>query len=308
MTTYQTNTFFSQDGYKLFECAWRLAEPKASVVMVHGYSEHCGRYAHLAETLNEHGYDVFAFDQYGYGQSEGERAMPESFDVHARDITHMVKRVRQMTDKKRPVYLFAHSMGALCTLYALETAWLPVQGLVTSGVATRVGGNVPKPIQTVLKAVGKVASSVRLPTGPGGEVSRDPAVNVRFQADPYTYKGGVPLRVGMEFRRVGPYVETHIGRVTIPVNFMHGTADQIAAHQGSVYLYENVGSADKTLSLYPGMYHELVNEYEQDEVMADIVAWYDRQVETYQQARASHHQKRTKRKKAVTDDNPGKVG
>ncbi len=305
---HKTGTFYAQNGFKLFEQSWRIAAPKASVIIVHGYSEYSGRYTHVAEFMAAHGYDAFAFDQYGYGRSEGARAFPDSFDDHAQDIAHFARRVRQQTDKKLPVYMIAHSMGALLSLHALETLLVPIDGIVTTGAATRVGGNVPKPMQEVFKLMAKIKPEYRLHGDGGGEISRDPAVSVRFAADPHTYKAGIPLRTATEFGRVGPLVEQNIGRITLPILFMHGTADNIAAYEASEYMHKQVGSADKTLKLYDGLFHEILNEPEQTIIMGDIVAWLDERVAQHKTRHASHHQKRTKKKPVVDDGNLGKVG
>lgn len=305
---HQIGSFYTQRGFKLFEQSWRVQTSTCSVIIIHGYSEHSGRYAHVANFLAEQQCDVFAFDQYGYGRSEGERAFPDSFDHHAEDIAHFAKRVRQKTDKGKPVYLISHSMGALLSLYALETLFVPIDGIIAIGTATRAGVNMSRPVQAMFKVMAKVMPRYKLDGSSGGELSRDPAVAVRFAADPYTYKDGIPLRTGAEFGRVGPIVEERIGRVTMPILLMHGTADNIADHRASNYLYKHVESENKTLQLYDDCFHELLNEPEQDEVMGDIATWLNQCIAQHHADRASHHQNRKKSSTIVLDENIGKVG
>jgi alpha-beta hydrolase superfamily lysophospholipase len=75
--------------------------------------------------------------------------------------------------------------------------------------------------------------------------------------------------------RAARRVDSGIGTMSLPVLFMHGTADQLTPPEGSRDLYERVASPDKTLKLYDGLYHEILNEPERDEVIGDIAAWLD---------------------------------
>ena len=47
-------------------------DPRAVVVLLHGYGEHSGRYGHVADALTNVGAAVYAYDQRGYGRSEGQ--------------------------------------------------------------------------------------------------------------------------------------------------------------------------------------------------------------------------------------------
>jgi len=64
----------------------------------------------------------------------------------------------------------------------------------------------------------------------------------------------------------------------VPVPIIHGTADKATRYQGSEYFYEHAGSADKTLKLYEGHYHDLLNDTGREEVMADIKDWIDARI------------------------------
>jgi acylglycerol lipase len=59
----------------------------------------------------------------------------------------------------------------------------------------------------------------------------------------------------------------------VPLLIMHGTADRLANIEGSKELNGRARSSDKTLKLYEGLYHEILNEPEKEEVMADMVEW-----------------------------------
>jgi len=65
-------------------------------------------------------------------------------------------------------------------------------------------------------------------------------------------------------------------RITLPVLIMHGTDDKATVCQGSQFFYDTVGSKDKTLELYEGHYHDLLNDVGKEGVVADIKAWIGR--------------------------------
>ena len=64
-------------------------------------------------------------------------------------------------------------------------------------------------------------------------------------------------------------------KITLPVLILHGTADRATRPSGSQLFHDTAGSADKTLKLYEGHFHDLLNDVGKDGVMADILAWID---------------------------------
>jgi alpha-beta hydrolase superfamily lysophospholipase len=109
----------------------------------------------------------------------------------------------------------------------------------------------------------------------GTAISRDQEVVEKYDSDPLNYRGGVPARTGGEMNRIIKFIKANMEKITLPILIMHGTADRLADPQGSKELYARVQSADKTLKLYEGLYHEILNEPEQGEVIADMVQWLD---------------------------------
>lgn len=103
-------------------------------------------------------------------------------------------------------------------------------------------------------------------------------------SNPRRYTG--PPRVGTmrEVARVAEYIQNNFHKVTAPFLTVHGTADGVTCPTGSQMLYEKAASADKTLKLYEGMYHSLI-QGEPDEnankVLADMREWIDERVERY---------------------------
>jgi alpha-beta hydrolase superfamily lysophospholipase len=106
-------------------------------------------------------------------------------------------------------------------------------------------------------------------------ISRDPLVVTDYEADPLNYHGKVPARTGREVLRASERVAARGGELTLPVLIMIGSADRLVPLQGSRDLKGALRGADATLTVYPGLYHEIFNEPERDEVLGDLVTWLD---------------------------------
>ncbi|MCP4668847.1 MAG: alpha/beta hydrolase [Deltaproteobacteria bacterium] len=271
-------SFKTADGMDLFEQRWRPEQkPKALVVIVHGYAEHSTRYTHVAEHLVDHGYAVETFDLRGHGQSEGKRAFVGSFDAYLEDLEQFLKRVRQRI-KTENVFILGHSMGgAIVTLYAI-TRKPDITGLILSGPALKISDDISPLLVRLSSVIGIVLPKLPTIKLDSSGISRDPEVVKHYDNDPLVYRGGIPARTGAEITGATKMIQAQMEAMTLPLLILHGGDDRLADPQGSKSLYERAQSNDKTLKLYEGLYHEVMNEPEKDMVLADIVAWTDGRV------------------------------
>jgi acylglycerol lipase len=269
-------------------------EPAAAVVLVHGYGEHRGRYRHVAEALVREGYAVYAADHLGHGESEGERAMVRRFDDFADDL-HLVVGEARRAHQGLPVFVVGHSMGGLISLrYALRYQD-ELAGLVVSGAALYFGEDVSPWLRAVAGLLARFAPKypvVRRGTGGESVLSRDPAVQALFDADPLCYKGPVLARFGHELDRAARLTRPRLGELTLPLLVMHGEADTFVNPKGSVELYQQARSADKTLKLWSGCRHEIFNELEKDEVIAALLSWLGQRTHSGSESRIARHEER----------------
>lgn len=261
---------------RLFERWWRpKEEPKAVIVIVHGYAEHSGRYSETAEYLIRHGYAVYAFDLRGHGRSDGIRAFVRSFDEYLVDVEDSLSRAREREQGKR-IFLLGHSLGgAIAALFAVEKH-PDLAGLILSAPYLKLTGDV-SPISLSLASIAghilpelpvakKIDSSL---------LSRDSKVAERYDEDSLVYHGMMKAREAREIIRVVKRIRARMEAVTLPLLILHGSDDHIADIEGSKEFYARAGSDDKTLKIYEGLYHEILNEPEKDNILADIVAWLD---------------------------------
>ncbi|MBF6601225.1 MAG: lysophospholipase [Dehalococcoidia bacterium] len=269
----EEDAFTSDDGLRIFTRTWLpAAAPKAAVAVVHGYAEHSGRYASVGEALAARGYAVHALDLRGHGRSDGPRALVRSFERYLADLRLFLDRVRA-GNGGRPLFLLGHSMGGTIVALASVAGRPPVEGILLSGPAT--AHNAPRVFERLLDVIARIAPRLPLTKLSAGGVSRDPEVVRRYEADPLVYHGRIRAALLASMLRAARRIDDGIAGMTLPALFMHGTGDALTSPDGSRDLYERAGSADKTLKLYDGLYHEILNEPERDAVITDIVEWLD---------------------------------
>ncbi len=287
-----TSTFTTRSGDQLFEYKWLVDQPKAAVVIVHGFGEHAGRYQLVADHFNEQGYAVFAYDQLGHGQSEGRPAYIENFDVLRDDCDHFIERVRQQTEGL-PLFVLAHSMGGLVIAYLAVTKMPKLDGVILSGALLVPGSDISPILVQAAKFLGRFTPRLATQKIASSALSRDTAVVAAYDADPLVYHGGVPARTGAEMLRVMQIVSDGVPRINYPLLIVHGTADIVTNVEGSMQLYARAGSADKQLRLFDEGYHESHNELNKDEVLDLYSDWIAEHLTTSAATSTqTHHKKR----------------
>jgi alpha-beta hydrolase superfamily lysophospholipase len=271
----------SADGTRLHARRWLPpGAPRAVLAIVHGYAEHLGRYEHVAAYFAARGYAVYAVDLRGHGESEGARVRVRSFAEYLDDMDALLGYARAQ-HPGAPLFVLGHSMGGAIVALSLVTRPADARGFLLSGpvlpnpqasLLKRIGAAV---VERIALVIGRIAPGFGLRTLDAAMVSRDPGVVARYDSDPLNYRGKVPAGTVAAMLRAVRAVERRVDRVTQPLLIAHGGADALASPDGSRWLYEHAPSADKTLRIYDGLYHEILNEPEQEQVMAEIASWMD---------------------------------
>ena len=262
-------------GVDLYWQAWLPQTiPVARVVFCHGIGEHSERYPHAVGRLVAAGYGVFALDARGHGRSGGRRA---SFDRFAQLVVDLKTFVDQVVAPGAdvPLFLLGYSLGgAVAVAYALEHQD-DLAGLVIVGSALDRGAGVSRlqfKAASLLSALAPRCPLIRLRAA---EMTQDADTVRAYDADPLVYHGRLNARAVGEIASAIRSLPMDFPRLRAPLFVLHGAADLTANPDGSRSLLAGAGSADKTLTIYDGRRHDLLNEPGHEEVMSDVVGWLD---------------------------------
>lgn len=263
----------TRDGETLFVRHWPVEEPKATILLVHGLSEHVGRYEHVADHFLEHGFEFIGYDHRGHGQSTGERVDVDEFDEFLDDMEILVQEVRRAGV---PLVVYAHSMGGLIATRYAQSGRPQPDAYVMSAPA--LDADVPAPLKLVLKGLSPLLPKLRIPsTIKGDQLSRDPEVGDAYFSDPLVFVKGT-LRFGSAFMDAMSAAQASIGAIDRPTLVVHGTDDTVVPPSASAPL---AASPHVERKMFPGIRHELHNEPESDEVLAYISRWIESRLDEH---------------------------
>lgn len=263
-------------GLRIFVRSWRPeTRPRAVVAICHGVNSHSGYYIWTAERLVERGFAVYALDLPGRGQSDGERFYTESVDDYVQSVDALVT-LAKSREPGLPLYLLGHSAGGVTScVYTLEHQ-AKLAGLICESFAFKVAA--PDFALAVVKGLSHVVPHVHILRLKNEDFSRDPAIVKFMNEDPLIADEVQPTATVAALARADDRLDREFALITLPVLILHGTADKATNPKGSEQFYAEAGSQDKTLKLYEGHAHDLLNDYDRDKVMADIVAWLEERV------------------------------
>lgn len=274
----ETN-YTSPDGVTLYLQAWLPEISRASLLLVHGLGEHSGRYDGLVQRLTGIGIAVFTFDGRGHGKSSLPKptAYVDSYEKYLEDIHALVEKVNSYYPGK-PFFLFGHSMGGgLVAAYILK--YQPkVAGAILSAPAVKEAAGTSKiliALSGVLNALVPKLNAVKLDIE---GVSRIEMEVDKYKNDPLVYTKSIPVRTGYELYQMMQFIQRNASLFDVPVLLMHGTADRLTNPKGSELLFEKAKTDAKTLQLFPGAYHELLNDTDREEVLEKTLNWLKMQL------------------------------
>ena len=257
-----------------YQCWLPEKNPKAVLLIVHGLAEHSGRYMNLVNHFVPLGYAVYGVDHIGHGKSDGLRVYVERF----KDFTDTLKTFSHMIrdwQPETPIFMVGHSMGGLISSIYLLDNQNELSGAVLSGPSVKVPDN----ISSVTILAGKLFSTLMPKLGllalEADGVSRDPEVVKAYVNDPLVYTGKITARLAAELLKAMKSAAADASKITLPILIAQGGEDRLVDPDGAQMLYDTVGSVDKTLKIYDGLYHEIFNEPEHHKVLGDVEAWLE---------------------------------
>lgn len=264
------NLFKGFDGTQLRMREWKSANEKAIVILVHGYAEHIDRYEYLGTKLMEAGISMIGYDHRGHGRSGGKRSYINRFTDYLQDLDIVVSKYR---NEAKPIFIYGHSLGGLIvTRYVID--YQPsLAGVIMSGAALKVNEDISPMLQKVSGLVSSILPKVKTVTLDSSMISRDPNEVRKYREDPLIYTEGIPARTGAEILAATKSIPGLAQEFTLPVLIMHGGDDQLTEPSASKDFFAACGAEDKELQIYDGLYHEIMNEPERDEVISNFISW-----------------------------------
>lgn len=254
--------------------SWRPdGQARAVVCIVHGVKSHSGYYGWAAEQLTRAGLAVYALDLRGRGRSDGPRLYVDDIGEYLADVDALLAHARQR-EPGLPVFLLGHSAGGvISSVYALDHQ-AELAGLICESFAFKVFA--PDVVLGLVKWLSRFVPRLPVLRLPTADFSRDPAAVRTMIDDPLgVHREAQPAATVAALLRGAERLDREFPRITLPVFILHGSADKVTNPQGSQRFHDTAGSADKTLKLYDGHAHDLLNDRDRDVVMADIRSWID---------------------------------
>src|SRR5262245_47224214 len=264
--TVREERFEVSGGLTLFARSWRPpAAARGVVVIVPGFNAHSGYYTWVAKQLVAKGLAVYALDLRGRGKSDGERYYITEIGDYVEDVAGLVKLVKSR-EPGLPVFVLGHSAGGVAScVYTLEHQ-SEIAGLICESFAFQVPA--PDFALAVFKGLSHVAPHAHVVKLPNRAFSRDPKAVAAMDEDPLVANEVQPTATMAAMVRADERLKKEFPLITLPLLILHGTKDQVTKPSGSQLFYDRAGSADKTIKLYEGHFHDLLNDVDKEQVVA----------------------------------------
>ena len=275
----------SSDRVELYRQSWAPeGEAKAVITLIHGFGEHSGRYPHVAEALTAEGYALVTGDHRGHGRSQGLRGHTPSYDALMGDIAGLLDEAAQGFPN-RPRFIYGHSMGGNLTLNYVLRRRPQLDGVVVTAPWLRLAFEPPRWKVAIGRAMNQIYPALLQDTGQDLDgLSRDAAVGRAYAADPLVHSK-MSARMFTGLHAAGLWALEHAAEFPLPLLLMHGGADPITSALAS---REFAAKAPQcTFKAWDGLYHEIHNEPEQQQIFAAIIRWLNERMPAMEPAHLS---------------------
>ncbi|MBI4541602.1 MAG: lysophospholipase [Gemmatimonadetes bacterium] len=246
---------------------------RASLVLLHGFGEHSGRYGHVAGWFAGRGISVFALDLRGHGRSPGPRGHVARFAQFLSDVVALRKLAA--AEAPGPQLVLGHSFGGAIALRYLETGPQGLSGAILSSPAVVLAIRIPAWKTTLASWLAGLAPAIGISTGVElAHLSTDPAVGEAVKSDPLCHQVMSPMAY-RETVDAQALLLAQRDRITVPLLFLLAGDDRIVSRPAAEAFAVGL-PGDVTVRVYEGFFHEVLNERERDRAFADIEPWLDR--------------------------------
>lgn len=270
-------TWTSNDNIEITAKSWVPdSKPKAVICLVHGLGEHSGRYAHVGKTFTESGFALAGFDLRGHGKSGGQRGHYPSLKTLMGDLHQQCEQINNRFPKT-PQFMYGHSLGGLFVLVYATYQHHSLTGIISVAPALQSPVLEQKNKMAMVNFLGGLFPTLTIPTGLDPEsISRNTRIVRDYQEDPLVHDQAT-LSTGKIGLQAIEWVLAHTESFPSPLLILHGTEDKLVYPSGSKELSSMI-EGNLTTKFFDGLYHELHNEPEKDQVLAFSLDWMNSQL------------------------------
>ena len=259
------------DGIELYTHNWSVENPRAVVLMIHGFGEHIRRYDHVSAFLNANNIAVVGLDTRGHGKSTGQRGHAPNYDAFMRDIEQFTTYGKSIYPNV-PSIIYGHSMGGNLVLNFITR----YQGAFKAAVVTSPWIQTSAPISKVTifinRIVSKIFPKISVDTKLNPDfISTDKEVVKKYVNDPLV-QGKMSAAAGIGVIDAANFLDTFNGTIAMPLLIIHGTEDKLISYDAAKAFAARV-KGDVTFKSFEGMYHETHNEPHKLEVFYFLLGW-----------------------------------
>ena len=260
-------------GLRLAYRTWEAPVSRATIVIVHGLGEHSGRYTEFGERMAGYGMSTFALDLRGHGLSDGRRGHVPSFDVFLQELDRFRREVAGLADLHMPTFLLGHSLGGLIALRYQEEYTARFEGAIIISPWLATAMSVPRWKANAAQALSKLLPALPFRAGIRPEhISRDPDIVEAYRADPLVHDRVTPRFFSEVSAAMGLALQRS-DRLQEPLLFMAAGDDRLVDTDRSLRFARSLTAPDLTIRVYPGHYHELLNELDRATIHREIRDW-----------------------------------
>ncbi len=264
----------SPDGLKLFYRRWDAPQPRAICLLVHGLAEHSGRYVTLAETLANRRFSVWALDHRGHGRSEGRRGDCRSLQEFVQDLRQFSLQAHAAVPSL-PLILIGHSLGGLIVFSFAATYPDEVRAVAASSPSLRLTHETPPLKVALVTGVARIAPTASFGNGVNPRLlCRDPQVVEAYVKDPLVHHV-ITARCALALRHAMQQSMQLATQLKIPCLLMQAGADEVCDPEAAAEFSKRAADSLVTFRRYEGLYHELFNEPQRQQILSDLCAWID---------------------------------
>jgi alpha-beta hydrolase superfamily lysophospholipase len=269
-----TVTVTATDGTSLFLRHWATETPIATLLIVHGFGEHSGRYSDFGTYFAFNNIDTFAIDLRGHGQSAGKRGVIASYDDYRTDLRALIDYVTAR-EPKHPVILFGHSMGGGIVLDHTLAPDPIFKAAIASAPLIAPADAVPGALRAVAKFIAKIAPNATMKQAiSGDQISSVPNEQSTYENDPHNHDR-IGFRTAVEIIERGEALAEHAAGITLPLLMLHAKGDQLTDFAAS----EAFGvAAGADFRAFERVQHEMHNDTSRTAIYQAILDFIGAQI------------------------------